>query len=75
MLDYVLKENLLTEAPDDFRAQVVNVKSRTQSDIIDRILHIGAGLAPTNSELLTWRKLHCRNFRAQYRIRYWLLNI
>jgi hypothetical protein len=44
MLEYVLEENLLTEAPDDFRAQVVNVTSHTQRDIIDRILRIGAGL-------------------------------
>jgi hypothetical protein len=51
MLEYVLEENLLTEAPDDFRAQVVNVKSRTQSDIIDRILHIGAGL--TRSDVVS----------------------
>jgi hypothetical protein len=51
MLEYVLEENLLTEALDDFKAQVVNVKSRTQSDIIDRILHIGAGL--TRSDVVS----------------------
>jgi hypothetical protein len=51
MLEYVLEENLLTDAPDDFRAQVVNVKSHTQSDIIDRILHIGAGL--TRSDVVS----------------------
>jgi hypothetical protein len=51
MLEYVLEENLLTEAPDDFRAQVVNVKSHTQGDIIDRILHIGAGL--TRSDVVS----------------------
>jgi hypothetical protein len=50
-LEYVLEENLLTEAPDDFRAQVVNVKSHTQSDIVDRILRIGAGL--TRSDIMS----------------------
>ncbi|MDR2139669.1 MAG: DUF4469 domain-containing protein [Tannerella sp.] len=51
MLDYVLEENFLTDAPDDFRAQVVNVKSHTQSDIVDRILRIGAGL--TRSDVVS----------------------
>jgi hypothetical protein len=44
MIEYVLTENTLTEAPDDFRAQVVNVQSHNENDIIDRIMKIGAGL-------------------------------
>jgi hypothetical protein len=62
MLEYVLEENLLTEAPNDFRAQVVNVKSRTQSDIIDRILNIGAGLTRSDvvSVLEAEKQVICR---------------
>jgi hypothetical protein len=44
MLEYVLEVNDLTTAPDDFRAQVVNVPSYTQDDIVDRVMRIGAGL-------------------------------
>ncbi|MDR2481238.1 MAG: hypothetical protein LBD07_02975 [Spirochaetaceae bacterium] len=44
MLEYVLEVNELTAAPDDYRAQVVNVTSHTQEDIVDRIMRIGAGL-------------------------------
>jgi hypothetical protein len=44
MLDYALEANELTAAPDDFRAQVTNVRSYTQEDIIDRLMQIGAGL-------------------------------
>jgi hypothetical protein len=45
MLDYVLLENLLTQLDlGDYRAQVVNVVSKTQKEIIDRIMHIGAGV-------------------------------
>ena len=44
MLDYTLEANDLTGAPDDFRAQVANVRSYTQEDIIDRLMQIGAGL-------------------------------
>jgi hypothetical protein len=44
MLEYVLEVNDLTAAPDDYRAQVVNVASHTQGDIVDRIMRIGAGL-------------------------------
>jgi hypothetical protein len=51
MLEYVLEENLLTDDPEDFRAQVVNVVSYTQNDIIERIMRIGAGL--TRSDVLS----------------------
>ena len=44
MLEYVLEVNDLTAAPDDYRAQVVNVTSYAQEDIVDRIMRIGAGL-------------------------------
>ncbi|MDR2177343.1 MAG: DUF4469 domain-containing protein, partial [Treponema sp.] len=44
MLEYTLEENLLTDEPGDYRAQVVNVKSYTTSEIVDRIMQIGAGL-------------------------------
>jgi hypothetical protein len=44
MLEYTLEINDLTHNQDDFRAQVVNVTSYTQSDIADRIMKIGAGL-------------------------------
>jgi hypothetical protein len=44
MLEYVLEVNDLTTLPDDYRAQVVNVASHTQEDIVDRIMRIGAGL-------------------------------
>jgi hypothetical protein len=44
MLEYVVEVNGLTAAPDDYRAQVVNVASHTQEDIVDRIMRIGAGL-------------------------------
>ena len=44
MLEYVLEVNGLTSAPDDYRAQVVNVTSHTQEDIVNRIMRIGAGL-------------------------------
>jgi hypothetical protein len=51
MLDYVLELNELTDAPNDYRARVVNVRSYTQTDIIDRVMGIGAGL--TRSDILS----------------------
>jgi hypothetical protein len=50
MLEYVLEVNELTAAPDDYRAQVVNVVSHTQADLVDRIMRIGAGL--TRSDIV-----------------------
>jgi hypothetical protein len=44
MLDYTLETNELTANPGDYRAQVVNVTSYSQPDIVDRIMRIGAGL-------------------------------
>jgi hypothetical protein len=50
MLEYVLEVNDLTAAPDDYRAQVVNVVSHTQDDLVNRIMRIGAGL--TRSDIV-----------------------
>lgn len=44
MLEYILEDNELTDKPGDLRAQVINVTSHTQSDMVDRIMKIGAGL-------------------------------
>jgi hypothetical protein len=44
MLEYTLEENQLTEEPGDYRAQVINVTSFTGSDLVGRIMKIGAGL-------------------------------
>ncbi|MDR0374296.1 MAG: DUF4469 domain-containing protein [Treponema sp.] len=51
MLEYTLEDNELTEKPGDLRAQVVNVASHTQNDIIDRMLKSGAGL--TRSDIVS----------------------
>ncbi|MDR0645398.1 MAG: DUF4469 domain-containing protein [Treponema sp.] len=51
MLEYTLEDNELTDKPGDLRAQVVNVVSYTQNDIIDRILKTGAGL--TRSDVIS----------------------
>jgi hypothetical protein len=44
MLEYTLEDNELTDKPGDLRAQVINVTSYTQNDIVDRVMKIGAGL-------------------------------
>jgi hypothetical protein len=44
MLEYTLEDNELTGNPGDLRAQVINVTSYTQNDLVDRIMNIGAGL-------------------------------
>ena len=41
MLKYALRENLLTAAPDDFMAQVQNVRSYTLDEIIDAMMEKG----------------------------------
>ncbi|MDR2633161.1 MAG: DUF4469 domain-containing protein [Treponema sp.] len=51
MLEYSLEFNELTSHPDDMRAKTVNVVSRNQEAVIDRILQIGAGL--TRSDVLS----------------------
>jgi hypothetical protein len=51
MLEYVLEPKELTKDPNDYRARVVNVRTYTQSEIIDRIMGIGAGL--TRSDILS----------------------
>ncbi|MDR1024978.1 MAG: hypothetical protein LBL56_04565, partial [Treponema sp.] len=51
MLEYTLEPNELTENPNDYRAQVINVSSSTQEDIINRIMEIGAGL--TRSDVVS----------------------
>jgi hypothetical protein len=44
MVEYTLEYNELTDKPGDLRAQVINVTSYTQNDIVDRVMNIGAGL-------------------------------
>jgi hypothetical protein len=51
MLEYYLEPNALTGNPDDLKAQVVNVQSHSQSDIVDRLMKIGAGL--TRSDVVS----------------------
>ncbi|MDR1325182.1 MAG: DUF4469 domain-containing protein [Treponema sp.] len=51
MLEYTLEANELTDKPGDLRAQVINVASRTQNDIVDDIMKIGAGL--TRSDVVS----------------------
>lgn len=51
MLEYTLEPNELTNDPNDFRAQVVNVQSFSRDEVIERILKIGAGL--TRSDIVS----------------------
>jgi hypothetical protein len=51
MLEYSLELNELTTNLDDMRAKTMNVVSRNQSAVIDRILQAGAGL--TRSDVLS----------------------
>ncbi|MDR1220478.1 MAG: DUF4469 domain-containing protein [Treponema sp.] len=51
MLEYTLEANELTDNPNDSRAQVVNVSSYSQADLVDRIMKIGAGL--TRSDIIS----------------------
>ena len=44
MLKYSLRENLLTAAPDDFMAQVQDVRSYTLDEIIDAMMQKGSTL-------------------------------
>lgn len=44
MLKYALRENLLTAAPDDFMAQVTDVRSYTLDEIIDLMMQKGSTL-------------------------------
>jgi len=44
MLKYSLRENLLTPAPDDYMAQVVDVRSYTLDEIIDLMMEKGTTL-------------------------------
>ena len=41
MLKYSLRENLLTPAPDDYMAQVTDVRSYTLDEIIDLMMDRG----------------------------------
>jgi hypothetical protein len=56
MLDFDLTENLLTTAPDDFMAQVTNVLSHDEEEIVARMLKKGAGL--TRSDILSVRDMY-----------------
>ncbi|MDR1867517.1 MAG: hypothetical protein LBQ77_04535, partial [Treponema sp.] len=51
MLEYTLEYNELTEESGDLRAQVVNARSYTEQELIDKILQIGAGL--TRSDVVS----------------------
>jgi hypothetical protein len=51
MREYSLELNELTTNPDDMRVKTVNVISRNQSAIIDRLLKTRAGL--THSDVLS----------------------
>jgi hypothetical protein len=44
MLEYTLEENRLTDTVGDYRAQVVNVKSYSTSELTEKVMEIGAGL-------------------------------
>jgi hypothetical protein len=50
-VEYTLEDNELTTEKGDMRAQVVNVNSHTQNDIVERIMNIGAGL--TRSDIVS----------------------
>jgi hypothetical protein len=45
MIDYVLKDNLLTEDPNDRSAQVVNVRSYTEEDLAEAIAKRNIGIS------------------------------
>jgi hypothetical protein len=51
MIEYTLEPYELNGNPNDFRAQVTNLRSFTQKDIVDRIMKIGAGL--TRSDVVS----------------------
>lgn len=48
MLKYALGENLLTERPDDYTAQVIPGRSYSRSEIIDRMLQRGTLVTKTD---------------------------
>jgi malate/lactate dehydrogenase len=48
----MLEDNGLTDKPGDSRAQVVNVKSHTQTDVVDRIMGIGAEVKVDPSDIV-----------------------
>ncbi|MDR1221051.1 MAG: DUF4469 domain-containing protein [Treponema sp.] len=51
MLEYTLEANELTDNPNDSRAQVVNVSSYSQAELVGLIMEIGAGL--TRSDVIS----------------------
>jgi hypothetical protein len=56
MLDYHLVENLMTPAPDDAMAQVVNVRSYTDEDIAELMLKRGSLL--TKADILAVQQVY-----------------
>lgn len=56
MLHYDLTENLLTPIPDDYMARVINVRSYSNSEVADLMLHKGAGM--TKSDILSVLELY-----------------
>jgi hypothetical protein len=50
MVDYILKENPLTkDKPNDFYAQVVNVRSHTEEDIANEVVDRNVGISKTEA--------------------------
>ncbi|MHB9295629.1 hypothetical protein PilKf_01376 [Pillotina sp. SPG140] len=81
MLEYTLEYNELTEESGDLRAQVVNARSYTEQELIDKILQIGAGLTRsdvvsvlealrqvTASILADGGAVHCELFNTSFSI-------
>ena len=52
MLQYNLLENLLTPAPDDYMAQVINVRSYSNEEIADLMLKRGTSLTKADTLLV-----------------------
>ena len=50
MLKYSLRENLLTPAPDDYMAQVTDVRSYTLDEIIDLMMEKGSTLTKADTK-------------------------
>ncbi|GAB6390802.1 MAG: DUF4469 domain-containing protein [Treponematales bacterium] len=52
MLEYILEPNDLTESPNDYRAQVINVRSYNQGEIIEKMLNSRSGAGLTRSAII-----------------------
>ena len=56
MLKYVLRENLLTAAPDDFMAQAADMRSYTIDEIIDAMMQKGSTLTRADVAVVRFAK-------------------